>query len=116
MKAVVKGFYEKETSTITYVVSCPNTKKAAIIDSVLEFQTNSGKTVPTVMEPIINYVKEHGLKVDWILETHAHADHITCSYHLQKIFGAKVAIGSSITAVQTTFKDIFNTQDLATGN
>jgi len=89
-------------------VTDPNTKKCAVIDSVLVFQYNSATTNLEYVNTILSYIKEQGLTIEWILETHAHADHISGGYHIKSQIGGKVAIGEHITTVQKTFSSIFN--------
>jgi len=107
-KPVVQGFFDPETYTISYVVHDPATKKAAIVDSVWDFDEASGRTSFQSADAIIAHVKEHGLTVDWLLETHAHADHLSAAPYLQEKLGGKLAIGRAITTVQDVFGKIFN--------
>jgi glyoxylase-like metal-dependent hydrolase (beta-lactamase superfamily II) len=104
----VRAFFDEPTFTASYVVSDPETKVAAIIDSVLNFDQPSGRTSPESADAIIEYVKEHGLGVEWLLETHAHADHLSAAPYLQQALGAKIAIGREIRTVQDVFGRIFN--------
>jgi glyoxylase-like metal-dependent hydrolase (beta-lactamase superfamily II) len=104
----VKGFFDEPTFTISYVVSDPLTKRAAIIDSVWNFDQSSGRTSFESADEIIGYVQEQGLTVDWILETHAHADHLSAAPYLQEKLGGKLAIGKEIVTVQGVFGKIFN--------
>ncbi|HKK31892.1 MAG TPA: MBL fold metallo-hydrolase [Alphaproteobacteria bacterium] len=104
----VEGFYDAATSTISYVVSDPATKNAAIVDPVLDFDPKSGRTDTTSADKIIEYVEIHGLKVIWLLETHAHADHLSAAPYLKEKLGGSIAIGEHITAVQGVFKKVFN--------
>lgn len=112
MPATVKTFFEKVTSTCVYVVACPETKKAAIIDPVLDIDVYTGAVQSTHADLVLEYVKANNLKVEWILETHAHADHATSAQYMkQKLEGARVAIGANITAVQAVFKQMYNLGD-----
>ena len=104
----VQGFFDEATFTASYVVSDPVTKRAAIIDSVLDFDQPSGRTSTKSADEIVDYVHEHGLTVDWILETHAHADHLSAGPYLQEKLGGKIAIGHEILTVQKVFGKIFN--------
>jgi glyoxylase-like metal-dependent hydrolase (beta-lactamase superfamily II) len=104
----VKGFFDEPTFTVSYVVSDAATKKAAIIDSVWNFDQPSGRTSFESADEIIAYVKAEGLQVDWILETHAHADHLSAAPYLQEKLGGKLAIGREIVTVQGVFGKIFN--------
>lgn len=111
-KAQVFPLFDKVTGTAQYVVSCTKTNKCAIIDSVLDYTPESGKTNTDNADQLIAYVKENSLDVQWILETHAHADHITASAYLKKQFPqAKIGIGSGIVIVQEVFKGLFNLGD-----
>ncbi|RIX32626.1 MBL fold metallo-hydrolase [Sphingomonas edaphi] len=104
----VKGFFDEPTFTISYVVSDAATKKAAIIDSVWDFDQASGRTSFESADAIIDYVREQGLTVEWILETHAHADHLSAAPYLQEQLGGKMSIGREILTVQGVFGKIFN--------
>eukprot|EP00164_Ancoracysta_twista_P003031 GFYU01004046.1.p1 GENE.GFYU01004046.1~~GFYU01004046.1.p1 ORF type:complete len:304 (+),score=87.59 GFYU01004046.1:137-1048(+) len=107
-KAEVVTFFEEETCTACYLLTCPETKKAAIIDSVLGFKPNDGSTDTSFVDKVLAHVKDNGLTVDWILETHAHADHLTASAYIKKqLGGGTIGIGEHITVVQGIFKDIF---------
>jgi glyoxylase-like metal-dependent hydrolase (beta-lactamase superfamily II) len=104
----VKTFFHEPTFTATYVVSDDATKRAAIIDSVWDFDQPSGRTSFEAADEIIAYVQEQDLTVDWILETHAHADHLSAAPYLQEKLGGKLAIGREIVTVQGVFGKIFN--------
>ena len=104
----VKAFFDEATFTASYVVTDPATKAAAIIDSVLDFDQPSGRTSTTSADEIIGYAREQGLRVKWILETHAHADHLSAAPYLQEKLGGKIAIGGEILTVQDVFGKIFN--------
>ncbi|PQA87437.1 MBL fold metallo-hydrolase [Hyphococcus luteus] len=110
MKPVVKTFFDEPTSTASHVVVDPATKKCAIIDSVLDYDPASGRTMTKSADEIIAYVKENGLDVEWILETHVHADHLTAAPYLKEKLGGKMAIGNKIDVVQSTFAKIFNAE------
>lgn len=105
---VVKTFFDEPTFTATHVVHDPATRRAAIIDSVLDFDQPSGRTKTASAEAVVAYVKAGGLVVDWILETHAHADHLSAAPFLQAQLGGKIVIGAAITTVQQTFAKVFN--------
>ncbi|WP_404476440.1 MBL fold metallo-hydrolase [Novosphingobium sp. BL-52-GroH] len=105
---VIKAFFDVPTFTITYVVHDPQTRRAAIIDSVLTYDPASGRTALSAVDPVIAYVAEQGLVVDWHLETHAHADHLSAAPHLQQELGGEIAIGAHICEVQQTFGKLFN--------
>jgi len=105
---IVNSFFDEPTFTVSYVVSDPVTKKAAIIDSVWNFDHAAGRTSFESADEIIAYVQAEGLTVDWILETHAHADHLSAAPYLQAKLGGKLAIGREIVTVQGVFGKIFN--------
>ena len=113
-KPEVKAFFDEATFTVTYVVSDPATSRAAIIDPVLDFDSASGRTSTASADQVAAYVKKNRLTIDWVLETHVHADHITGAPHLKEKLGGQTAIGKGVTAVQSTFKSVFNLADLAT--
>src|SRR3989338_2865211 len=112
MKGIVKGFFDVDTNTISYVVSCAVTKRCAVIDSVWNYKANSGVLSLKGVESIVSYVKEQGLTTEWILDTHMHADHITGCQKIKEALGGKVAIGKEIVAVQKHFVNVFNITDV----
>jgi glyoxylase-like metal-dependent hydrolase (beta-lactamase superfamily II) len=103
-----QAFFDPATWTVTYVVSDNASQRAAIIDPVLDYDFKSGRTSTTSVDKVLAYVAEKGLRVDWILETHAHADHLSGAHYLRDRVGGRIAIGENIRAVQSTFKAIFN--------
>lgn len=105
---VVHSFFDEPTNTATYVVWDRATKKAAIIDSVLDFDAAAGRTNTASADAVIAYVRDQGLTVDWLLETHAHADHLSAAPYLQQALGGQLAIGRQIIRVQNVFGKIFN--------
>ena len=105
---VVRSFFDESTFTVSYVVHDPVTLTAAIIDPVLNFDLSSGRTSTKSAEKIVVYVESEGLTVEWLLETHAHADHLTASRFLLNRLGGKLAIGRGIIEVQRMFGEIFN--------
>ena len=105
---VVRAFFHEPTFTASYVVHDPATKRAAIIDSVLDFDQPSGRTSTPFADVLIAYVRETGLTVDWLLETHAHADHLSAAPYLQEQLGGKLVIGRHILTVQEVFGKVFN--------
>lgn len=105
---VVKTFFDQASNTFSYIVQDPNSNACAIIDSVLDFDYASGHTNFKSADEIIAYIQAKGLTVEWILETHAHADHLSAAPYLQQKLGGKIAIGQHITVVQQTFGKIFN--------
>jgi len=108
MNPQVKAFFDDATNTVSYVVRAPNGRSAAIIDSVLDFDYSSGRTDTTSADAIIDYVTTEGLTVEWVLETHVHADHLSAAPYLQEKLGGKIGIGEKITVVQDTFGKVFN--------
>jgi glyoxylase-like metal-dependent hydrolase (beta-lactamase superfamily II) len=107
-KPQVTAFFHEETFTASYVVADPATKRAAIVDSVLDFDQPSGRTSTEAADEIIAFVEANGLTIDWLLETHAHADHLSAAPYLQGKLGGKLAIGRDITTVQEVFGKVFN--------
>ncbi len=108
--AIVKTFFDPATFTYTHVVHDPKTLKAAIFDSVLDYDPKSGRTNTSSADEVIEYVKHNDLNVDWLFETHVHADHISAAPYLKGKLGGKIAIGRYINVIQETFKPIFNTE------
>ena len=104
----VQAFFDEPTFTASYVVHDPETRRAAVIDSVLDFDPPSGRTGTASADAIVAYVEAAGLTVDWLLETHVHADHLSAAAYLQDKLGGALAIGSGIVAVQKTFGALFN--------
>lgn len=105
---VIKGFFDAASFTVTYVVHNADTKSAAVIDSVFDFDPASGRTSFDSADNLIAYVKKHDLAVEWLLETHAHADHLSAAPYLQDKLGGKIAIGEHIVSVQQVFGKLFN--------
>ncbi len=112
--ASIQSFFDPETFTVTHVVSDPVTRRAAIIDSVLDYDPKAGRTSYASADEVIGYIGQQGLTLEWLLETHAHADHFSAAPYLKEKLGGKVAIGRHICAVQTVFKKIFNAKDMNT--
>ncbi len=108
LKPQVHGIFDPATWTVTYVVYEKEGSACAIIDSVLDYDPKSGRTRTDSADKVIEFVKQKNLKVEWILETHAHADHFTAAPYLKQKLGGKTAIGDHITTVQQVFKGIFN--------
>ncbi|MBL0317961.1 MAG: MBL fold metallo-hydrolase [Alphaproteobacteria bacterium] len=105
----IEHFFDKDTATFTYVVSDPKTSKCAIIDSVLDYDMHAGKTTTVSADKVIAYVCENNLTVEWILETHVHADHLTASHYLREKLGGKIGIGEHIKEVLKFWVPLFNT-------
>jgi glyoxylase-like metal-dependent hydrolase (beta-lactamase superfamily II) len=112
-KPTVKAFFDEATCTVSYVVSDPDTKRAVIIDPVLDYEPHSGRTATSSAQALLAYTKESQLSVDWILETHVHADHLSSAPHVRDELGGTTAIGTHVTEVQDVFKSIFNIEGLA---
>ncbi|WP_377848952.1 bifunctional sulfur transferase/dioxygenase Blh [Bosea sp. UC22_33] len=110
----VTGFYEPRTGSIQYVVADPKTKRCAIIDPVYAFDEKSGSTATDPADDILAFVAREGLAVDWILDTHPHADHFSAAHYLKRKTGAPTAIGAHITAVQKLWQAIYNWPELKT--
>jgi len=108
MTPEVKAFFDDATNTISFVVKDPDSSSVAIIDSVLDFDFASGRTDTASADEVIAYVKENDLKVEWILESHVHADHLSAAPYIQQQVGGKIGIGGNITVVQDTFGKVFN--------
>lgn len=108
MQAMIQTFFDADTETYSYVVYDKPEGHAAVIDTVLDYDPKSGRTSTTGAQHIVDYVKEQGLTVDWILETHAHADHLSAAPFVRDQVGGKIAIGEKISEVQKIFRDVFN--------
>ncbi|MDF1643860.1 MAG: MBL fold metallo-hydrolase [Pseudomonadales bacterium] len=108
MKPTIQPFYDNDSSTFSYVVSDSKQKKGAIIDPVLGYDFRSGKTNTSGADELIQYIQKNQLQLDWILETHVHADHLSAAHYIKRQIGGKIAIGSQVSSVQKTFKSIFD--------
>jgi glyoxylase-like metal-dependent hydrolase (beta-lactamase superfamily II) len=108
MQAHVEAFFDPATFTYSYVVSDPATQRCAIVDSVLDYDPAAGRTSQQNADRLIAYVREQDLQVDWLLETHVHADHLSAAIYLKRELGGQLAIGEQITVVQNTFGKLFN--------
>lgn len=108
VEAKVVPFFEEDTNTFSYVVSDPTSNACAIIDSVLNFDMASGNVDHKSAQAIIRYVEDKKLKVEWIIETHVHADHLSAAPYLKERLGGKIAIGEKVSVVQEVFSSIFN--------
>ena len=104
----VKAFFHASTNTFSYVASDPATQKAAVIDSVLDYDAASGRTAHESADAIIEFVRAQGLTVEWVIDTHVHADHLSAAPYVQSILGGKLGIGEHICAVQDSFGTLFN--------
>jgi glyoxylase-like metal-dependent hydrolase (beta-lactamase superfamily II) len=107
-RTTTRAFFDPQTWTVSYVISDNATRRAAIIDPVLDFDFRSGRTSTRSVDALLTYVSDKELHVDWILETHAHADHLSGARCVQASVGGRIAIGENIRAVQATFKTIYN--------
>ena len=112
MNPSVQAFFDHATNTVSYIVHDPATKKAAIIDPVLDFTPRNGSIATTSADALLATAKAHGLEIVYLLETHAHADHLSAAHHLRQATGAPVVIGSHITQVQTIFGELFEADDV----
>jgi len=112
--AILHAFFDPATSTVTHLVADPATRRAAVIDSVLDYDPKSCRSSTRSADALIEHVRAEGLVVDWLLETHAHADHLSAAPYLQQQLGGRIAIGEHIVAVQRVFKKLFNAADMAT--
>ena len=110
MKPDVRAFFDPATWTLTYVVKDPNSASCAIIDSVLDYDAASGRTKTDSADQVIHMVKSKGLSVEWIVETHVHADHLSAAPYLHNQLGGQIGIGTHITDVQTIFGNLFNAE------
>lgn len=108
MDAKVQSFFDPLTNTVTYVVHAGPGTACAIVDSVLDYDFRSGRTDTTSADKVIDFVRSHQLQVQWLLETHAHADHLSAAPYLQRALGGVIAIGEHIREVQGVFKQVFN--------
>lgn len=108
----VRGFFDPATHTVTYLVSDPETGQAAIIDPVLDYEAASARTSTGSIDAVMRALEDAGLALTMVLETHAHADHLTAAHHLRTTEGVPIGIGERITAVQSTFGPLFDAQDV----
>lgn len=108
LKPIVQGFFEPRSSSVQYVVACPSTGACAIVDPVLDFDEKSGATGTKSADAILGYVDDQGYQVEWILDTHPHADHFSAAQYLKGETGAPTAIGERVVDVQKLWKAIYN--------
>jgi len=108
VKPIVKAFFDEATNTVSYVVKDPGSAACAIIDSVLDYDPAAGRTSMDSADEIIAYIHDRKLEVEWIVESHVHADHLSAAPYLQDKLGGKIGIGDKITIVQDVFGKIFN--------
>ena len=107
-RPLVEALFHEPSSTVSYIVACPETGRAAVVDPVLDYDIYSGRTETAFAERLVERVRERGLSVEWILETHVHADHLSAGAFLKQALGGRTAIGGHIVDVQAVFKDIYN--------
>ena len=107
-RPLVEALFHEPSATVSYIVSCPQTGRAAIVDPVLDYDIYSGRTGTAFAERLVERVRGRGLAVEWILETHVHADHLSAGAFLKRTLGSSTAIGGHIVEVQAVFKDIYN--------
>jgi glyoxylase-like metal-dependent hydrolase (beta-lactamase superfamily II) len=108
LRPEVFSFFDVPTNTATYVLKDPASPSAAIVDSVLDYDAAAGRTDTKAADELIAFVRERGLDVEWLLETHVHADHLSAAPYLKEKLGGKIAIGANITVVQDVFGKVFN--------
>lgn len=108
MTPEVKAFFDNATNTVSFVIKDPNSASVAIVDSVLDFNFSNGHTDTNSADEVIAYVRANDLKVEWILESHVHADHLSAAPYIQQQVGGKIGIGANITIVQDVFGKVFN--------
>jgi len=108
IKPKIRDFFDPKTNTVSYVVTDPNSRACVVIDPVLDYRPNAGRTSTNSADEIVDYVEERQLNVCWILETHAHADHLSAAPYIKTRLGGQIAIGSHIPDVQKIFAEVFN--------
>ena len=113
--ATIHAFFDEPTNTVSYLVSDPATKRAAVIDPVLDWDNRSGTADVAFADRILAAAKEEGLTIDWVLETHAHADHLTAAPYIKARTGAPIGIGEHIREVQAIFRPMFHADDVKPG-
>jgi glyoxylase-like metal-dependent hydrolase (beta-lactamase superfamily II) len=113
MRPYIEAFFDTATFTVSYLVADPDAGVAAVIDPVLDYDPKSGRTATRSADAILGAADKQGIQIEWLLETHAHADHLSAGAYLRDSTGAKVVIGRNITTVQRVFRPIFNLVDLS---
>ena len=108
MTPQVQAFFDEATNTVTYVVRDPMGTACAVVDSVLDFDYASGRTDTRAADAVLAFIRAEGLSLQWVLETHVHADHLSAAPYLQQALGGQLGIGERITVVQETFGKVFN--------
>ena len=109
----IRAFFDEPTNTVSYLVFDPATRTGAVIDPVLDFDHRSGKASTKSADAILQAAAEEGVTIDWVLETHAHADHLSAAPYIKLKTGAKVGIGEHINEVQKIFRPVFNVTDVS---
>ncbi|MBB3017461.1 glyoxylase-like metal-dependent hydrolase (beta-lactamase superfamily II) [Microvirga lupini] len=112
-KPIIRAFFDEPTNTVSYLVADPATKKAAIVDPVLDYDHKSGKASMKSADAILEAARQEGYEIEWVLETHAHADHLSSAPYIKLKAGAKVGIGEHIRDVQKIFRPIFDAKDVS---
>ncbi len=112
--ANIQAFFDEPTATVTYLVSDPQTGAAAIIDPVLDYEPNAARLTSESIDAVIDIARARGLDIQWVLDTHAHADHLSAADHVRRETGARIGIGADITKVQSTFRPMFHASDVTT--
>lgn len=108
IKPEVEAFFDQATNTISYVVKDPSSNSCAVIDSVMDIDYAAGRITYQHADAIIDFIRRNDLKLEWIIETHVHADHLSAAPYIQNALGGKIGIGDKILIVQDTFGKIFN--------
>jgi len=108
----VNAFFDDATFTVTYVVADPASNSCAVVDPVLDYDPAAGRTSTVSVDAVVDFIRQRGLNLDWILETHVHADHLTAAHALRDQLGGRIAIGAHTTQVQEVFKKVFNLKDI----
>jgi glyoxylase-like metal-dependent hydrolase (beta-lactamase superfamily II) len=111
IKPVVAAFFDKRTCSVQYVVSCPDTRRCAVIDPVLDFDPKSGATATYSADAILEHMRSERLGLDWVLDTHPHADHFSAAGYLKDKMGARAATGEKVVEVQRLWKNLYNLPD-----
>ena len=115
MAPVIQSFFDTATNTVTYLVHDPVTRKAAIIDPVLDFDPKAARLSTDSAQAVLGSAREQGLELLYVLETHAHADHLSAADHIRRETGAKIVIGANIVQVQKVFGALFEADDVTGG-
>ena len=105
------AFFDKRTCSVQYLVSCPDTKRCAVIDPVLDFEPKSGATGTQSADAVLEHIRSERLVLDWVLDTHPHADHFSAAGYLKDKTGARTATGQKVVEVQRLWKDLYNLPD-----